>query len=427
MSDQKGQFRDWLVVILLMSAMVFSLVDRFVLSLLLEPIKADLNITDSQLGLLSGIAFGLFYAFMGLPLGWLADRWSRKGTILVGLGTWSVATAFCGLAGNYIQLLTARIAVGAGEAGLAPASYSIVYDRFPRHMLSRAMSLFQVGAVLGSGLALFLAGAIYTFFKNGGGLAFPLIGDLQPWQQTFIIFSLPGLPFMAMLAFIQEPKRIPSKTPGKEFNQSLLAVLKDDIFLYSTLFLGMSGVVLATYALLSWVPSILIREFSWSPGTVGATYGAIVSIVSSIGLLTGGALADFLVRREVKFAHIAIAFGSAAVALPCFLLLSLPLNATAILMLVAAAHLALSLPIGVVPAFIQTVTIANARGRVSAVYVLTVNIIGLGIGPTAIGAISQSLSYEAAGLRHGVVLVSSLFLVISIISLTLLLRRVARQ
>lgn len=144
-------------------------------------------------------------------------------------------------------------------------------------------------------------------------------------------------------------------------------------------------------------------------------------------MLAGGWLADFLVRRDVAFGHIAIAFSSASVALLCFLLLGLSSSAPALLALVAAAHLALALPIGVVPAFIQMATAANARGQVSAVYVLTVNMIGLGVGPTAIGSLSQLFNGYESGLRYGVVTVASGFLVISILSLGLLLRRAVRM
>ena len=157
-----GGGRDWLLVIVLMLAMIVSIIDRFALSLLVEPIKADLGLSDTDIGLLSGLAFGLFYALIGLPMGILADRWSSKGVIVFGITVWSLATAGCGLAANFVQLMLARIGVGAGEAGLAPASYSIIARTFPPDRLSLAMSVFQMGAVLGSGLAIAIVGAVFS-------------------------------------------------------------------------------------------------------------------------------------------------------------------------------------------------------------------------------------------------------------------------
>src|SRR5690606_7954851 len=188
-------------------------------------------------------AFGLFFAVMGLPLGWLADRWSRKGTIMLGVGMWSVATAACGLAANFPQLLLARIGVGAGEAGLAPASYSIVHDRFPREQLGRAISLFQVGGVLGAGLALLITGYVYRYFTGGGGADLPLIGGLRPWQQTFLAIATPGLLFLLLIAMIREPERVagPADTAGTGEPRgfaAMVAAVRSRMGLYLPLFVG---------------------------------------------------------------------------------------------------------------------------------------------------------------------------------------------
>lgn len=391
-------FNRWLVVLLLMSATIFSVVDRFALPLLLEPIKTDLKITDAQFGLLNGVAFGLFYAGMGMPLGWLADRWSRKGTILLGIGLWSLSTGLCGAANNFGQLLAARIGVGAGEAGLSPISFTIVHDRFPRHLLSRAMSVLQIGAVIGSGVALLVCGFVYQFFAGGGGAALPLIGALKPWQQTFTAVAMPGILFIVLIALLRIPRPEPAAAATPGAGAGVIAVLRADARTYGLMFFGMSGVIAVHYSLLSWTPAVLVREMGWTPKDVGAAYGLAVGLVSPLGLLAGGWFADHLARREVRAAHAWITVLAVVLAVPCALLLPWVGRAEEVVAVAACLHFALGLPIGVVPAFVQLLTPTAVRARVSAVYVFTVNFVGLGVAPVVIGSASGLFS-QPQGLR----------------------------
>lgn len=419
--EAQGTLRDWLVVLLLTGAMIFSFVDRFTLSLLLEPIKADLGISDAQLGLLNGVAFGLFYAAMGLPLGWLADRWSRKGTIIVGVGIWTAATAACGLAGNFVQLLLARIGVGAGEAGLAPSSYGLIHDRFPKKLLGRAMSVFQVGSMIGSGVALLVAGAAYQFFVAHAGHPIPLIGGLKPWQQTFVAVALPGVIFVALLALMKEPRTVHSAERPSQ--GSLLDALKGNASGYALLFFGMSGITITLYALLSWVAAIMEREHHWTPGQVGGTYGLLVLILSPIGLLAGGVINDRLTARGHRNAPAMIAAWSAGLSFPVMLGIGMVSDVTALLCLLGLLHILLGGPIGIVPAYIQLITTPEVRARVSAAYVLIVNIVGLGIGPTLIGGLSSLSPDDPGALRIALVSVTAPALALAAFLLLMLARR----
>ncbi len=420
---QKGEFRDWLVVVLLMAALILSFVDRIALSLLVDPIRADLGISDAEIGLLQGIAFGLFFAVMGLPLGWLADRWTRKGTIILGIGVWSAATAACGLSTNFVQLLLARIGVGAGEAALAPASYSIVHDRFPKEKLGRAISLFQVGGVIGAGLALVITGYVYGYFTSGGGADLPLIGDLRPWQQTFVAIAAPGAIFVLLVAFIREPERVPGEAAiANQEKPGMVAAVKARAALYVPLFLGMSGVIMTSYALVSWMPAVLGREFGWSADEIGARYGLVVLLASPVGLLAGGWLADALVRRGAANAHVRVAALAALIGLPFALLLSVPQGPTALLLVVAGLHFAVSMPMGVVPAFLQLAAPQQARAQVSGLYVLVINVIGLGFGPTLVGALSTGMASGAGDLRSAMSLVVGPAMFVSTVIMVLLAR-----
>nr|WP_047167632.1 MFS transporter [Sphingomonas sp. Y57] len=419
MHMEKGRIRDWLVVLLLMAALILSFVDRIGLSLLVDPIRADLGISDAEIGLLQGIAFGLFFAVMGLPLGWLADRWSRKGTIMIGVAMWSVATGACGLAANFPQLLLARIGVGAGEAGLAPASYSIVHDRFPREQLGRAISLFQVGGVLGAGLALLITGYVYRYFTGGGGAELPLLGGLRPWQQTFIAIAAPGLIFLVLIGMIREPARVGGPDRGAEERPgfpAMVAAVRARIGLYLPLFVGMSGVIMTSYALVSWMPTVLGREFDWPAQVIGVRYGLVVLTASPIGLLAGGWLADALLRAGASNAHVRVVALAALLGLPFALALALPSGPIGLLLVVAGLHFAVSMPMGVVPAFLQLATSPAARAQVSGLYVLFINVVGLGLGPTLVGALSTGLGPQALRLSMELVVAPAMLVAVAVLA-----------
>lgn len=420
-TEDRIDSRNWGLLALLMAAMVFSQVDRLVLSVLLEPIKRDLAVTDTQLGLLNGIAFGIFYAVMGLPLGWLADRWSRKGTIILGIAVWSFATATCGLAQRYHQLLLSRIFVGAGEAGLSPAAYSMLHDRFPRERLSTVISLLQVGSMLGGGLALVLVGAVYSLALDMS-ISGPL-ATFKPWQITFILVALPGPIFLALFALVREDgHRLPGSAPPKAEKLSLAVAFKAHNKTYICLMLGMGGLVLAMYSLISWVPAMMAREFGWSATKIASIFGLIALIAGPLGLILGGWACDRLTARGVAAAHGLVGVASAGLSLPCFLAMSVCDNPPSLLIVIALAEFFVVMPLGTAPALTQILTPAGSRGQMSALYVMSVNLIGIGIGPVLAGAASEALFTGPAGLRHAVSLTSSAFLAVSLLLLWQLCR-----
>lgn len=421
--ERTASVKDWLVLLLLMTALICSYIDRFAFALLLEPIKSALGASDAALGLLNGVAFGLFFATMGLPLGRLADRWSRKGTIIIGISVWTAATALCGLAGNFLHLLVARIGVGAGEAGLTPASYSLVHDRFPRARLGVALSIYQLGSMVGAGTAFIVAGAAYQYFQAGHGASWPWIGALAPWQKTFIAVALPGLPLIALLTLMREP----GKRPRAATQMVHPSTPRGNLLHFIVTFLGASGGTLAIYGLTLWLPAVLAREYGWSPGQAGATYGMIVMIVGPAGLLSGGWISDFITRRRGHGAHIAIVFASIVSALPLMAAIGLTSNSTLLLILVAISHYLLALPAGVLPAYIQIETAPESRSQMSALYVFIINIVAIGIGPSLIGFISSLAPGDPTALRTAITAVSVPFLAGSAVILFFMLRGSKRR
>lgn len=417
-SDRDNWIR-WVTVIVLMGAMIFSIVDRFAISLLVEPIKADLGLTDRDIGLLSGVSFGLFYAFMALPMGLLADRWSPKGVILGGIAVWSVATAACGLASNYVQLMLARIGVGAGEAGLAPASYSVIANLFPRRLLARALSVFQMGALLGSGIAFWVVGIIYAHLSSSTAVQQWSWAGLAPWQLTFIAVAMPGVFFLVAVALIRAPR---SPRPPLGDRKGLVMALRDDSAFFILLFLTMSGVLIVNYALLSWVPSILQREVGLSPSEAGAAYGMLVLAVSPIAVICGGSLADWLDRRGFSVAHSVVPAISAVLLTALSSFLFLAHDEFTILAIVGGMHFAANLSVGVVPAMLQLRAPPEVRSSVSALYVLVLNFAGLGVGPILVGALSDQRASAVAGLRDSVAIVSLGASVMAVLAVGVLIR-----
>ena len=199
---------EWYVVLVCMLAYIFSFVDRQILALMIEPIKRDLGLSDTQFSLLHGLAFSLFYAFMGIPIALLADRYSRPRIIAIGVAFWSLATAVCGLSRNFAQMFLARIGVGVGEAALSPATYSMLSDMFPRDRLGRAVGVYSIGSFIGGGLAFLIGGYVINLLKRVDTVVLPLLGALRPWQVTFFVVGLPGLLVaLLILLTVRDPGR----------------------------------------------------------------------------------------------------------------------------------------------------------------------------------------------------------------------------
>lgn len=184
-TQKKSNAYAWYVVTLCMLAYIFSFIDRQILALMIEPIKADLQLSDTQFSLLHGLAFSLFYAVMGLPLAYIADRFSRPKLISIGIIVWSLATATCGLSKNFIQLFLSRMAVGVGEAALSPAAYSMFSDMFSKDKLGRAVGIYSIGAFLGGGIAFLVGGYVINLLKGVTLIEVPLLGALKAWQIAF--------------------------------------------------------------------------------------------------------------------------------------------------------------------------------------------------------------------------------------------------
>jgi MFS family permease len=376
--------RGWYTVGVLFAMYLLSLMDRQILSLLVDPIRADLGLSDTGISLLQGIAFALFYTLMGLPIAFLADRYTRTRIITAGLVSWSAMTALCGFANSFGQLFLARIGVGVGEATLGPSAYSLIADSFPREKVARAISLYSTAGFIGPGGALFVGGAIVAAVAHLDSVTLPVIGVLRPWQLAFVSIGLLGLPFTLLLLTLKEPPR--RSRPGEDASLgALFAQLRAHWRSYAGLILGESMIAIGGYGFVSWVPTVFVRVHHWSIAEAGLSTGTVVAVTGTLGVLAGAALVERLAMRGVQDAILRVmSFGAAGAGFAALLLfLDGPYTALAAIGVFIFFN---SIPWGICGAGLQLTTPNRLRARVSATLLLHTNLFGLGVGPTLIAA-----------------------------------------
>ncbi len=382
--------RAWTLVMLLVVAYAVAFVDRQILTLLVEPIKRDLAITDTQFSLLSGLAFTMFYTIMGIPFAWLADRGSRRNLIVVSMAFWSAMTAVCGLAHSFITLFLARIGVGIGEAGLSPAAYSMIADSFPSERRARPLGVYAAGAVLGVGMALIIGGAVVHWANSAPPVTLPGVGELKTWQLAFLIVSVPG-PLLAVLLLlsVREPRRHEKTTPHGEPPASFRLFLGERGVLFALLALGYSLIGVAIAAYLSWTPAFMIRTHGWSIARVGTIYGAVLLVFSTAGILVGGWLVDRLAARGTRAAVLHVSIGGSLLALPFAIAAPFAPTGESAMATIGVMSLLFGLAQGLPAAALQAIASNRIRARVIALYLLIGNIIGFTVGPTGVAVISD--------------------------------------
>jgi len=373
---------------LLFSAYVLSFLDRQILSLLVGPIRETLEITDSQYGLLMGSSFAIMYAVAGLPLGRLADRFSRRAIIAGSVLFWSLATCAGGLSKSFAQLFVSRMGVGAGEAGLAPAAYSLISDSFrPKHF-GYAMATYKLGVKMGGGLALLIGGVLYDYYDSLDSLVFPIVGELLPWQATLISVGLPGLLLSLLLLTIPEPPRkgVPAAVAGsggeaKPFPMRVvLGYLWQRKRMYVNLFLGSSMLAMAGYGNAAWYPEFLTRVYAMSKSDIGLYYGTIMMVGGSLGVMGAAWVAQRMVAGGHTDGFVRTVFYAALIAIP--FVVGAPLaSSPALTFLLLGPGMVLSAAyIGVLAASFTLITPNRMRGQATAIYIFSTSILGMAVG-----------------------------------------------
>ena len=421
---QRGDLYPWYVVVVLTFAFTVAFIDRQILSLLVQPIRRDLGISDTQISLLAGFAFAVFYSILGVPIARLADRRSRRAIISVGVFLWSLMTAACGLAKSFAGLFAARVGVGVGEATLSPAAYSMIADYFPPHKLARAIAVYAMGLYLGAGLAMIAGSVVVRVVSDAGPVTVPFIGTLFPWQLTFFAVALPGILVLAGMATVREPERHdhlvepPSPVRSEEATQPMapvkavpvaevVAFFRRNLRFIAAHFagFGLLGTVITAYMV--WTPEFLRRSYGLDIADAGLIYGLILLVFGATGPYAGGWVATWLVAKGHRDGEMRTAVIGGLVMTPLAVLTPLAPGPLAAIALLAATSFALSFPQAFPPTLLQLMAPNRLRAQVTAIFMLVSVLTAYTIGPALVAILNDYVFRDDAALRYSLALVSA--------------------
>ncbi len=400
----------WYAVGVLWLGYMCSLVDRQVLALLVDPIKQTLLVGDTQVSLLQGLAFGLFFAVMGLPCGLLVDRFSRRAVIAAGVTIWSLATIACGFAGGFWSLFAARMLVGVGEATLSPGALSMLSDHFPREQRVLPMSIYVSAGSFGGGLAMIAGGAAiawataHPYVLPGGAL-------LEGWRATFVMVGLPGLLIAALLLTVREPVRRNeggSSDAGRYAWSAAWAFMAERRGLFLRHYGAFALFAWLAYAILSWAPTYFIRVHGWTVPETGWRFGLVFLGAGFSGAVFGGVFASRLRRRQALDANLRAAAWGVTLIIPAAIAAPLMPDPWLALALFGIAVFFTASPSGASVTAISEVTPSALRGQVSAVYYLVMGLVGLTAGPLSVALCTDYLFHDPRRVGDSIALVSAI-------------------
>lgn len=383
----------WYAVGFLTLAATLSTIDRQVLAVMIGPIKRDLAMTDSQMGVLGGVAFSLLYSAFSLPAAWIADRRSRRAVIATGIMFWSAMTAACGLANQFTTLFVARMGVGLGESALGPAAYSMMSDLFSRRKLPIAIGVFTAAPFIGVGIASVGGGQLAQYFETAPPVVLPILGEVRSWQAIFLLLGLPGMAMAIIGRFtLREPMRKglaagDSSTP-LTLRQvgSFLAKRRRFLTFHFAAYIALS---VQGWGLFFWVIEFLVRERGMPRGEAGLKYGLMAFGMGLAGSLISGRLAARLVARGAADATMRLVLLSALVLMPLAIVMPLVPRASQTLLLLLPITFFMGWPGGLGMTALQFIVPNELKGRIIALYMLVVNAISLALGPLIGGLISD--------------------------------------
>lgn len=414
-SQSLSETKAWYAVVVFLLLTIFGWIDRQLLALLVEPIKEDLGLLDWQIGLLHGAAFAVFFAIAGLPIGYLADKYSRKKLLLAGSLCWSAMTAVCGLASTFFGLFAARTGVAVGEATLRPCADSMIADSFPGEKSGLAFAVYTSGIVLGIGIA-FVAGAVVIDVLEGlGPLIFPFIGEVAIWQATFIVVGLAGLPVALLTMSIREPKR--SSAADEVSLRATVTFIRGNWVIYLAYFLVFSLIVTAGQANHAWGPTFFIRSFGIDQVDAGMNWGIIVIVFSTSGVFAGGYAAKRLAQHGRRSALWDVAMFSQIIAVPIGIAGFSAHDFTLSISLICAFLFFQSFIAPMQPAILMSITPGNFRGQIISITTVAAVIFALTVGPTLVGILNDYLFEERSDIRYSLMAVNFVFPTVGVILL----------
>ncbi len=407
----RAQFAKYYLFALLCLCSIVAILDRQALNVLVGPIRADLGISDLEMSVVQGPAFGVVFALCAIPLAYFADKGSRRMVIAMGLLVWGAATIACGLAVSLTALILGRMALALGEAALTPASHALVAELFPRNQLSRALGAISAAANMSAGLSVFIAGGLTAWLATESAPA--VFEGMAAWRIAMIIIALPApILALALITTTRDPPRSVSAAPaGGPAKQIWLELSRHNYYLLLVI-AGFGGLAANFYAQMAWFPSYLIRVHQMPLGSVSLQFGMVVMASGVIGPLLGGYIADALYPRFGTKAPIITLVGATAASLPQALAPLADTPGLAMLIFgIGSVCFTANMPLG--SSIIQLTTSPSVRSRVSAVWLCVFNLIGLGLGPVLVPLAAKHVFGTEMALGPALVLCSSMILLIS--------------
>ena len=389
---------SWYVLAVLLAVYVMNFVDRQILSIVLDDVKAELGASDTAMGLLSGLAFSLFYTLAGVPIARLADRGTRRSIVAVGLALWSAMTAACGLAGSFWQLALARFGVGIGEAAGTPPSHSLISDYFPPERRATALAIYGMGIYFG---------VMFGFLAGG------MIRDAFDWRTAFFVAALPGLPLALLLRFtVREPARgaaearvVRAEPPA--LGETLRVLFTQRSFVMLTLAACCQAV--SGYAVLTWGAPFLGRVHGLSGTEIGTSFGLVAGFGGALGITSGGFLADRLAKRDARF-HAWLPAAVSLLAFPFALPFYLASDTGLALASFACFYVINNMYVGSLWSLAQGLVPPRVRALASATLLTVLNLVGQGLGPLFVGVMNDALAPEhgAEAIRYSLLVTAAI-------------------
>jgi MFS family permease len=376
----------WFFTSILLVAYIISFIDRQMINYLVVPIKEDMGLTDFEISFIQGWGFVLAYIIFSIPFGRIVDKVNRVRVLIGGIIIWSVATAACGFSKNSWQLVLSRSGVGAGEAALTPASWSIISDLFPVEKRSFPMSIYLMGPYIGQGLSLLFGAQILRIYNEPVTLFESII--VQPWQIIFLIIAVPGVILGLLMFALKDPVRkevlVSEKEEGKDSIKEVFAYVIKNIGAYMPLLIGSAFIVVLLYGVQSWVPTFLHRIHGWEHTRIGDQYGLVALFAGSLGVVSGPMAEKYLTKLNFSAATIIVCIITAVALTIIGPITFLSLSSDIVLIGIFITSFFITLPLALFATSLQNITPNQYRGVVTGLYVFTVNITGYGLGPMVV-------------------------------------------
>ncbi len=398
----------WYGLICLLLCYFMFYVDRNILTLLVAPVRRDLAINDTQMGILQGISFSLFYGVMGIPFGWAADRLSRRNLLIFGIAIWGCCTIASGFTTTFTQLVITRMGLGLGEAALLPAAYSLISDYFPKERRGRAVGAFGIGGFGGIGLSYIIGGAVLASFRGVDTVALPLVGETSLWHAAFIVVGLGTLVLALLVSTVREAPRLAevTETRGGEARVTFLQHLRKHWVSFCVVVGAYCCVGIVAIGWFAWLPSYFIREFKMAPPVVGFEVGWVTTISGVLGAVAGGYIADYFTRRGFKGGKMPTLVILFLCWIPAALGIWLFDNPTVSLCCVFLFTFADGIGLQQYANVVQEMFPAHLRARSIAAWIVCMNFLAYGTGPLIYGLATDFVFHGDTGLRYALGIVS---------------------